>query len=62
MFMYRVEHFWAGGFFSGKINKAEVETRLNELATLGWEVISSTFANRFFGETHNIIYTLRKEN
>ena len=45
---YRVEQFFAGGFLFGKVKEEEVEKRLNELADLGWEVVSSSAANRFF--------------
>ncbi|SCZ78212.1 DUF4177 domain-containing protein [Acidaminobacter hydrogenoformans] len=62
MLEYRVEQFFAGGFFMGKVNKAEVENALNELAKQGWEVITVAPLNRFFGETHYVMYTLGRNN
>ncbi len=59
--IYRVEQFWTGGFFFGKINEKEVEAKINELAKEGWEVVSTAALNRFFGETHNFIVTFKKE-
>ncbi|MEA3422666.1 MAG: DUF4177 domain-containing protein [Bacillota bacterium] len=61
MWEYRVEMFWSGGFFGGKVNKTEVENTLNDLSNQGWEVVSTTSLNRFFGETHNVLYTLKRE-
>ena len=62
MLEYRVEQFFAGGFFMGKVNKVQVENTLNDLAKQGWEVVSVAALNRFFGETHYVMYTLRREN
>ena len=61
MWEYRVEMFFADGFLFGKVNKFEVENSLNDLSNLGWEVVSTTSLNRIFGETHNVLYTLRRE-
>ena len=61
MYEYRIEMFWSGGWFSGKVNKFEVEATLNELAKQSWQVVTSSSLNRFFGETHNLVYTLRRK-
>ena len=61
MWEYKVEMFFAGGYLFGKVNKIEVENTLNNLSESGWEVVSTTSINRFFGETHNVLYTLRRK-
>ncbi len=58
---YRVEQFFTGGFFFGKVNPQEVENRLNELAKMGWRVISTSTSNRFFGESHYMTVILSKD-
>lgn len=58
---YQVEQFFAGGFAFGKVNEREVETRLNDLSDQGWEVVSTSASNRFFGETHYVIVILKKD-
>ena len=61
MYEYRIEMFRSGGLFFGKVNKFQTEATLNELAKQGWEVVTSASLNRFFGETHNLVYTLRRK-
>ncbi|MBN2259897.1 MAG: DUF4177 domain-containing protein [Clostridiales bacterium] len=61
-YSYRIEMYKTNGLFSGKIEKNEVEAKLNELSKDGWEIVTSCVTNRFFGESHQVIYTLKKEN
>ncbi|HKL10000.1 MAG TPA: DUF4177 domain-containing protein [Clostridia bacterium] len=58
---YRAEQFFTGGFFSGKVNPQEIESRLNELAEMGWRVVSTSTMHRFFGESHYMTVILSKD-
>jgi len=57
----RAEQFFTGGFFFGKVNTQEIEGRLNELAEMGWRVVSTSTMHRFFGESHYMTVILSKE-
>ena len=59
--IYRVEQCWAGSICLGRVDEKKVESRINELASEGWEVVSTTALNRFFGETHNLVVTFKRE-
>ncbi|MEA2077524.1 MAG: DUF4177 domain-containing protein [Candidatus Marinimicrobia bacterium] len=44
------------------MNITEVETRLNELGKLGWELVGSYSTNFGYGSTRKLVYTLKKES
>ncbi|MEA3391456.1 MAG: DUF4177 domain-containing protein [Candidatus Marinimicrobia bacterium] len=57
---YKVVEFVSGGFLGGLVNTQEVETRLNELGKLGWELVTSYSTNAGYGATKKLVYTLKK--
>jgi hypothetical protein len=59
---YKVVEFASGGFMGGGINIQDVETRLNELGKLGWELVTSYSTNAGYGATRKLVYTLKKES
>jgi hypothetical protein len=59
---YKVVEFNSGGFMGGQINTQEIESRLNELGKLGWELVTSYSTNAGYGSTRKVVYTLKKES
>ncbi|MCK5817455.1 MAG: DUF4177 domain-containing protein [Candidatus Marinimicrobia bacterium] len=57
---YKVVEFGSGGFLGGNINTQKVETQLNELGKLGWELVTSYSTNAGYGATKKLVYTLKK--
>ncbi|WP_026476945.1 DUF4177 domain-containing protein [Alkaliphilus transvaalensis] len=58
---YKVIEFESKGVFGGLIDSQDIEKRLNELGSLGWEVVSTITTNEGNGKTKMIVYTLKKE-
>ena len=61
-FEYTVLDVPAKGFwFGGKINHQELSTKLNELGSLGWEVVSSVNTNTYQNASRGVVIILKRE-
>ena len=49
--------WWWGG---GRVNHQELAEKLNEFGKEGWEVVSSTSVNRYYGSSRSVMIILKK--
>jgi hypothetical protein len=58
---YRVVKVSAqGGFLGGKFDEPSFEARLNELGSLGWEIVSSFVTHQGYGQSRNIVVIFKR--
>lgn len=49
--------WWWGG---GRVNYQELAEKLNEFGREGWEVVSSTTVNRYYGSSRSVMIILKR--
>ncbi len=61
MWEYRTEIIKAtASFMGGKFNSEELDAKLNEMGSKGWELVNFATANRGYGESGSIIAIFKR--
>ena len=58
---YKVVAYDTKGFFGGKIDSGELESRLNRLGDEGWEMVSCTSSNQSYGSSKSIVCIFKRQ-
>ena len=48
------------GFFSGKVERSELDNMLNWMGSQGWELVSAVSKNAEFGDTVSIVCIFKR--
>lgn len=57
---YHTYVYNTGGFQGGKVDAYELETEINQLGNLGWELVSSVSTNQGDGYTRSIVCIFKR--